>query len=430
MNEAEHVNGVRNCTPTDDHVEGPFYRPGAPELTDLYPSESDGPVLYFSGTVADTDCKPLGGTVIEVWQADNQGHYDNDDPAHLPAPTYFRCRGRMTVDDDGRFLFRTVLPNNYPVPGENWTRVKHVHFKLFAHGVQPLTTEIELLPDDYTQQDQLYNPHLAVTLQPVAQPKGPKPEYQVHYDFVLQPVSARGYALAAKSAQDTASRAAAKRHTSAAMHMNAALQSADRSTPVAPTVAAKALSSSVPQASNDQNPFVGVWTYRSFINKPELVTDFNDIALWQATLTLKDDGRFLVKGWLEGGEDVLDVNGSISMECDPPEIRLRAVDAAGSALKAGWIYDYVGTLTYEWPDGDGQRPAIVGTVIRTVPHAPNRQAGLSYSFVAVNQQVPPSAYQLPDSVVKHFADRMHRLHHSIWHGIRGGGTTWMTRRGR
>ena len=32
-----------------------------------------------------------------------------------------------------------------------------------------------------------------------------------------------------------------------------------------------------------------------------------------------------------------------------------------------------------------------------------------------------AAFQLPESVTTHFADRMHRLHHAVWHGLRN---TW------
>src|SRR5262249_461163 len=90
-----------------------------------------------------------------------------------------------------------------------------------------------------------------------------------------------------------------------------------------------------------------------------------------------DDGRILVKVRLEGDGDVLDATGTVSMECDPPAIRFRPVADLGNPPTKGWIYDYVGTLTYRWPDADGQRPAIVGTVIRTVPHATNRSPHIS-----------------------------------------------------
>lgn len=166
------------------------------------------------------------------------------------------------------------------------------------------------------------------------------------------------------------------------------------------------------------NPFIGTWTYRSFHNKPEEVEDFNDIRLWQADLTLEADGSDLVKGQIGSGGYDLDIHGSISTDNGIPSIKFRAVGVSGTQT-SGWVYDYVGVLSPIWPDGDQQRPAIVGAVIRSVPHSPNRQAGLTYSFVAVNKTTPAAVYQLPQSVTANFADRVHRLHHAVWHGIRG-----------
>jgi protocatechuate 3,4-dioxygenase beta subunit len=186
------------CRPTADHVEGPFYRPGAPDRDDLYPEDSSGPVLLFEGKVQDRNCTPLPAAVIEVWQADDRGRYDNDDPTTPPPPGSFRCRGRMRTDREGRFRFRTVVPANYPVPGTSWLRVKHVHFKLYAEGYRPLTTEVELLPDQNTETDLLYNPDLSVML---TQVDGAQiaPLFTVRFDFVLDQISAAAYALAARS---------------------------------------------------------------------------------------------------------------------------------------------------------------------------------------------------------------------------------------
>ncbi len=165
------------------------------------------------------------------------------------------------------------------------------------------------------------------------------------------------------------------------------------------------------------SPFVGTWTYRSFHDKPEEVEDFNDIRLWQAALTLEADGPGLVKGRIGSGGYDLEVRGSASTKNGVPSLELRAVGIPGTPT-AGWVYDYAGVLAHPWPDADQQRPVIVGTVIRTVPHSPDRPAGLTYSFVAVNKTTPAPKYQLPRRVSAHFADRVHRLHHAVWHGIR------------
>lgn len=175
-----------------------------------------------------------------------------------------------------------------------------------------------------------------------------------------------------------------------------------------------------PEATMVRNPFVGTWTYRSFYNIPDPVDSFDKIRLFQAELFLEADGADLVRGRLSFGDDHLDVHGTVR-NGERPSIRMRATGIDGTAT-AGWIYDYVGFLAPHWPDGNRQRSAIVGTVIRTAFHQPNRVAGDSASFVAVSRDVPPvTVYELPESVIEHFADRLHRLHHTVWHGLRN---TW------
>jgi hypothetical protein len=142
------------------------------------------------------------------------------------------------------------------------------------------------------------------------------------------------------------------------------------------------------------NPFAGNWIYRSLYNTTDEPKQIEDLLLWQAVLTIEDDSPSLVKGKLSSGGYALEIRGSVRSIESTFEIKMRATGILGSAT-AGWIYDYSGYLAYRWPQGDGQRPAIVGTVTRTVPHAPNRPAGAAYSFVAVSQDIPPVPYQLP-----------------------------------
>ncbi len=187
------------CIPTDDHVEGPFYRPGAPYSTNIYPADSNGAEVCFTGTVKNTQCRALVQTLIEVWQCDENGRYDNDDPNHPPGPDYFRCRAHFFSDDLGQFSFRTVLPANYhPIPNDPWVRVKHVHFKLYTSGFRALTTEIALLPDEYAGSDHLFDPKLGAELNKRNLGEDRRNSYSVHFDFVLEPVSAAGYKAAAK----------------------------------------------------------------------------------------------------------------------------------------------------------------------------------------------------------------------------------------
>jgi hypothetical protein len=56
-----------------------------------------------------------------------------------------------------------------------------------------------------------------------------------------------------------------------------------------------------------------------------------------------------------------------------------------------WVYDYVGWLVPVWPNSTAtlQQPAIVGSVVRTVPHSGSgggvSPAGVVASFYAVRQ---------------------------------------------
>lgn len=109
------------CRPTPTDMEGPFYTPGAPVR------ESTGSGLVIRGRLLGApDCKPLPGGRIEWWQTDRQGRYDD---AH---------RGSQTVGSDGTYRFSTVFPGVYP------GRPAHIHFKVFAPGHRPLTTQLYL----------------------------------------------------------------------------------------------------------------------------------------------------------------------------------------------------------------------------------------------------------------------------------------------
>src|SRR5262249_41060624 len=68
------------------------------------------------------------------------------------------------------------------------------------------------------------------------------------------------------------------------------------------------------------------------------------------------DFQLALKGWVTYG--------------NPPTLRFQGVgDKNGSK---DWVYDYQAYYVLEWPDGIDQRPAIVGSVIRTKPHSDGR----------------------------------------------------------
>ena len=55
-----------------------------------------------------------------------------------------------------------------------------------------------------------------------------------------------------------------------------------------------------------------------------------------------------------------------------------------STVTDKWVYQYLGYVVPDWAEGANQVPAIVGTVIRTIPHGSGKAGGV-VSFVAVKQ---------------------------------------------
>ncbi|HEV8440407.1 MAG TPA: intradiol ring-cleavage dioxygenase [Methylomirabilota bacterium] len=109
------------CAPTKPDAEGPFYKPGAPVR------EATGRGLVVSGMVKSAaTCEPIKGVRVEWWQANPSGQYDD---AH---------RGMLVTGENGAYRFDTDFPPPYQ------GRPSHIHFKAFAAGHRPLTTQLYL----------------------------------------------------------------------------------------------------------------------------------------------------------------------------------------------------------------------------------------------------------------------------------------------
>lgn len=133
-----------------------------------------------------------------------------------------------------------------------------------------------------------------------------------------------------------------------------------------------------------QNPFVGLWTYRSLLNNPDVNTDFNDLEFGRGTIEIKEDLMQLLTGLIGGPGWSLKLSGSREYGT-PMRARFQGV---GIVNGEKWIYDYEGYLVSHWPNGVQQIPAIVGSVIRTIPHSGSAPgsispAGVVASFYAV-----------------------------------------------
>ena len=132
------------------------------------------------------------------------------------------------------------------------------------------------------------------------------------------------------------------------------------------------------------NPFVGTWTYRSFLNDPDVNKAFNDLEFGRGTILIEGTPMASLKGTIGGPGWSLTLKGGRAYG-NPMHARFQGV---GIVSGEQWIYDYEGYLVPDWPNGVGQVAAIVGSVIRTIPHSGGQPgsvapAGVVCSFYAV-----------------------------------------------
>lgn len=127
---------------------GPYYRPGAPFRSSIADGVR-GDRLTVAGRVLGGDGAPLSGAVLDVWQADAEGHYDA--PSGRDAGAGWRLRGRIRAGADGTFRFETIRPAPYPVPGG--MRPAHIHVIVSAEGFPDLVTELFFEGDPYLEND-------------------------------------------------------------------------------------------------------------------------------------------------------------------------------------------------------------------------------------------------------------------------------------
>ena len=129
------------------------------------------------------------------------------------------------------------------------------------------------------------------------------------------------------------------------------------------------------------NPLVGKWTYRSLLNDPNVDTDFDRLEFGRATLDIQEAAPAILKGTIGGPGWSLSLHGSFGFG-SPMQVRFQGTGTVGGEP---WAYDYIGWLVPAWPNSDAslQRAAIVGSVVRTIPHK-NGSGGVSPAGVVAS----------------------------------------------
>ena len=172
---------------TQSTLLGPFFVPGSPEIADggRLPAvnDEDGTPLIVMGQVRTVEGEPITDAAIDVWQTDDKGIYE----AQLPPGSEFRHRGVVRPKEDGSYMFRTVVPVDYPVPTDGPVgellrlttisdiRPSHIHFKVEAPGHEPLVTHVFDKSSPYLENDVVFGTREGLLMDLVEHPAGEAP---------------------------------------------------------------------------------------------------------------------------------------------------------------------------------------------------------------------------------------------------------------
>jgi catechol 1,2-dioxygenase len=192
-------NGGNGATETTAALLGPFWRDNSPRTENggsIVRSPTDGPTLFVTGRVRDTEGRSLAGVEVDVWHSSPTGLYENQDSAQAD----MNLRGRFVTEADGTFRFSSVLPAGYPVPTEGPVgelleaqrrhpyRPAHLHVMGFKPGYKTMVTQVFVADDPRLESDVVFGVTRDLVGNYVRQPDG---TYTLDQTFVMRPGEAK-----------------------------------------------------------------------------------------------------------------------------------------------------------------------------------------------------------------------------------------------
>ncbi len=135
--------------PTESQTEGPYFTASSPKRTSLIESGTAGTPLLLTGTVLTRSCRPVAGALVDFWQADDAGEYDNRG---------YKLRGHQYTDAKGVYRLETIVPGLYP------GRTRHIHVKVQAPTQRVLTTQLYFPGEARNARDGIYDADLLMAM--------------------------------------------------------------------------------------------------------------------------------------------------------------------------------------------------------------------------------------------------------------------------
>ena len=202
------INNRKTLNATESTVLGPFHVKNAPkkQMGDNINYDGKGVPAYIFGSVKDTDGNPIDGAEIDVWQANDDGFYDIQQPDTQPE---MNLRGIFTTKGDGKYWFKSVKPKFYSIPtdgpvgkmiyatGRHPNRPAHLHYIVSAEGYKPIVTHVFVKGSEYLDSDAVFGVKDSLISEYVFIEDDTKarnvgfeiPYYELEFNFVLEKVS-------------------------------------------------------------------------------------------------------------------------------------------------------------------------------------------------------------------------------------------------
>src|SRR5262249_40182012 len=149
-------------------TEGPFFTPNSPGRASLLEPGMPGTKLVVTGYVYSTDCRPVKKALLDFWQANDAGQYDN---------AGYTLRGHQFTDKDGRYELTTIVPGLYP------GRTRHIHVKVQAENGPVLTSQLYFPDEPANATDGICDPALLLDIEDAKNAKDGRVGF---FTFVVQ----------------------------------------------------------------------------------------------------------------------------------------------------------------------------------------------------------------------------------------------------
>ncbi len=157
-------NGDNGNTETNQNLLGPFWRLNSPPTKNgdnINPKGAPGTPMFVKARFTDVEGAPIEGAEVDVWQADDDGFYENQ----LDRSWNMNLRGKFASDGNGDISFRSIMPLGYPIPTEGPVgrllkaqerhpfRPAHLHFLAAKPGFKTLISQVYDREDPRIQTD-------------------------------------------------------------------------------------------------------------------------------------------------------------------------------------------------------------------------------------------------------------------------------------